>query len=85
VASYDLQIRPAALKELQRIPLQDRRRLTARIHGLAGEPRPVGSEKMSGVPLYRIRQGKYRVTYEIADREGIVTVFRIAHRRDAYR
>ena len=85
MASYDVRIRPAAVKELQRIPLQDRRRLMARLHDLAGEPRPMGSEKMSGLPLYRIRQGNYRVTYEIADRERVITVFRIAHRREAYR
>lgn len=85
MASYDVRIKPGAAKELGRVPLQDRRRLVARIRDLAVEPRPAGAEKPSELPLYRLRQGSYRVVYEIADRDRLVTVFRIAHRRDVYR
>ncbi len=52
---------------------------------LAAKPRPVGAEKLSGQDLYRVRQGNYRVLYEIADHYRTVTVFKIGHRREVYR
>jgi mRNA interferase RelE/StbE len=85
VASYSLQIKPSAAKELEGLPLRDRRRAVSRIQRLAAEPRPVGAEKLSGQEKYRIRQGDYRILYLIDDVETSVTVVRVAHRNEAYR
>jgi mRNA interferase RelE/StbE len=85
VASYKLLIKPSAVKELETIPARDRRRLATRIRSLASTPRPPGSEKLTGVELYRIRQGNYRVLYEIQDATRVVLVIKIGHRRDIYR
>jgi mRNA interferase RelE/StbE len=85
VASYNVLIKRSAAQELEAIPLKDRRRLVARIATLAAEPRPVGVQKLSGEAKYRIRQGDYRILYEITDLDLIVTVVRIGHRRDVYR
>ncbi|HCK26355.1 MAG TPA: addiction module antitoxin, partial [Alcanivorax sp.] len=49
------------------------------------EPRPAGCEKLSGLERYRIRQGRYRVVYEITDECLIVTMVKVAHRRHVYR
>ena len=56
-----------------------------RIRRLADDPRPPGSERLSGEDRYRIRQGDYRVVYTIDDEQRIVEVVRIGHRRDVYR
>lgn len=40
-----------------------------RIDGLQTEPRPRGCEKLSGEEKYRLRQGDYRILYEIIDRQ----------------
>ena len=85
MASYRLLIKPSAVKELEALPLKDRRRVVARTRELAALPRPMGAEKMSGHDLYRVRQGNYRIVYQIADPERTVTVFKIGHRRDVYR
>jgi mRNA interferase RelE/StbE len=85
VASYSLFLKPSAVKELEALPIAQRRRVVTRIRGLAAEPRPHGSEKLSGEEKYRVRQGTCRVLYTIDDtRRGIVVV-KIAHRRDVYR
>ena len=55
------------------------------MQGLSDEPRPPGCEKLTGHDLFRVRQGKYRILYEIQDRDLTVTVFKIGHRRDVYR
>ncbi len=85
MAAYNLVITKSAAKELEAIPKKDRRRIVERIRELAYEPRPFGAEKLSGEDKYRIRQGNYRVLYEILDRELVVTVIRIGNRRDVYR
>ncbi len=55
------------------------------MRGLADQPRPLGCEKLSGHELYRLRQGNYRILYEIVDHDRSVTVIKIGHRRDVYR
>jgi mRNA interferase RelE/StbE len=73
VASYRVLIKRSAAREIEAVPLKDRRRIVARIEGLAKKPRPVGCEKLSGEEKYRIRQGDYRILYEIVDTDLIVT------------
>jgi mRNA interferase RelE/StbE len=85
VASYSLELKKSAAKELGELPSKDCARVIGRIQALAEEPRPHGSEKLSGDEKYRIRQGVYRVLYEIDDDEARVTILKIAHRREAYR
>ncbi len=85
MASYRVLIKPSAVKELEAVPLKARRKLAAKISALAGQPRPHGSEKLSGQERYRIRQGEYRAVYAIDDSEQTVLVVTVAHRRDAYR
>jgi mRNA interferase RelE/StbE len=85
VASYSLFLKPSAVKELEALPLAQRRRVVTRIRGLAAEPRPHGVEKLSGEEKYRVRQGNYRVLYTIDDTKHKVAVVKIAHRRDVYR
>lgn len=59
--------------------------MVQRIEALRADPRPVGSEKLSGEDRYRLRQGVYRIIYGICDRELIVTVVKAGHRRAVYR
>lgn len=85
MASYSIRIKRSAAKELAAIPPKDLRRLVARIRSLGEDPRPNGSEKLSGADRYRIRQGDYRVVYAVDDAARLVEVVKIGHRRDVYR
>ena len=85
MASYSLLIKPSAAKELEGLPLRDRKRVVSRIRSLAVEPRPAGAERLSGQEKYRVRQGDYRVLYLIDDAESSVVVVKVGHRRDVYR
>ncbi|HVE45227.1 MAG TPA: type II toxin-antitoxin system RelE/ParE family toxin [Acidimicrobiales bacterium] len=56
------------------------------VGALVGAPRRVGhplQRELGG--LWAARRGPYRVVYEIDDKAGVVTVFRIDHRADVYR
>lgn len=85
MASYKLLITRSASKELEDVPGKDRNRIIAKIRGLETNPRPSGVEKLSGDDKYRLRQGDYRILYEILDRQLVVTIVRIGNRREVYR
>ena len=85
MANYKLLIKPSAAKEIEALPMKDRRRIVAKMEALSGNPRPPGSEKLSGEEKYRVRQGDYRVLYSIQDSSTTVTIVKIGHRREVYR
>ncbi len=85
MASYSLEIKRSAAKELAQVPPKDRGRIIARIQALAEDPRPVAAEKLSGQERYRVRQGDYRILYEIEDQILRIMVVKIGHWRDVYR
>lgn len=85
MASYRLVFRKSVAKDLRPIPKADVARILRRIETLQQNPRPPGCEKLSGQERYRMRQGVYRIIYEIADEELIVTVVKAGHRKSAYR
>ena len=85
MASYRLLIKPSAAKELETLPHKDRRRIATKIQHLASEPRPAGTEKLSGQEKYRLRQGNYRILYSVDDAQLAVVIVKIGHRRDVYR
>ncbi len=86
MARSRLLIKPSAVKDIEAIPLKrDRQRVVERISKLAENPRPSGSEKISGQDKYRVRQGRYRILYAIEDQDLLVQVVKVGHRKDVYR
>ncbi|MDP3090933.1 MAG: type II toxin-antitoxin system RelE/ParE family toxin [Nitrospira sp.] len=83
--TYRLVIKPSASRELERLEDQWLRRADEAIRKLADNPWPHGAKKLSGVPLYRIRAGTFRIVYEVNDAQHLVTVVTIGHRREVYR
>lgn len=82
---YEVSFRTSVRKDLRRIPSADVARIMERIGALADDPRPPGAEKLSTRERYRIRQGDYRIVYEVEDRVVTVWVVKVGHRRDVYR
>jgi mRNA interferase RelE/StbE len=85
VASYSLEIRRSAVKEISDLRKADCQLIVAKIQLLASNPRPNGCEKLSGAEKYRIRQGDYRILYEIDDSTKLVTIVKVGNRREVYR
>ena len=82
---YELRFRPSVRKDLRGTPRPEVRRILQRIDGLPENPRPQDCVKLVGADLYRLRSGPYRIVYEIHDRQGVIVVVKVGHRRDAYR
>jgi mRNA interferase RelE/StbE len=85
VARYAVNTKPSARRELEDLSDSLIARLLPKIEDLTANPRPSGCRKLRGYKdLWRIRVGNYRVVYIIDDHRKMVTVTRIAHRRDVY-
>ncbi len=83
--SYRIVIKKSAAKEIERIDRKDRIRIVEKIRSLASEPHPAGSKKLSGQEKYRIRQGNYRILYQVLNEELVIHVVKVGHRRDIYK
>ena len=83
---YEVYLEGAAERDLRKLSPEAFHRIIPRIQALAQDPRPAGCRKLVGSESdWRIRIGDYRVVYEIDDAEEVVRVFRVRHRREAYR
>ena len=85
MAKYRVFIKPSALKELEAVARKkDRQRLVRRIQNLGGQPRPPGSQKLSGRALFRVRQGNYRIVYEVKHQELTILIVKVGDRKQIY-
>lgn len=86
MASYEVRMTRSAEKELTSLSQTLVSVLWQRIRALADQPRPVPARKLKGAErAYRLRVRRYRVIYTIDDKQKIVTVTAIRHRKDIYR
>jgi mRNA interferase RelE/StbE len=84
--SYQVELLPSAYRDLKRLAKSIQVRIAVRLRELAADPRPAGVAKLTDKEnLWRVRVGEYRIVYEIDDGRAIVTVLRVAHRKDVYR
>jgi mRNA interferase RelE/StbE len=82
---YRIELRRKVQRSLDKLPKRDFDAIIDTVKNLANSPRPKGVEKIKSTGLWRIRQGNYRVVYSIDDKQQIVTIVRIGHRREVYR
>lgn len=82
---YIVSITRRAQKELARLPAKEYEHVRDAIFALARNPRPRGCLKFIAREGWRIRVGKYRVIYEIDDKQRSVVVLHVGLRRDVYR
>jgi mRNA interferase RelE/StbE len=81
---YQVFIERKAVKFLEKVSEPDYSKIKLSILKLASDPRPPGCKKLKGRPAYRIRQGDYRIIYEIFDRVLKINIITIGHRGDVY-
>jgi mRNA interferase RelE/StbE len=85
MAEYRLAFKRSVAKDLRAIPKPDVKRILQRVEALRDDPRGLGCIKLSNQERYRVRQGVYRIIYEIKDLELVVIVVKVAHRAEVYR
>lgn len=84
---YVVLLESRAEKELRALPDQALKRVDIKLQALSLNPRPRGAAKIRGKQSegWRLRIGDYRILYQIDDKGNTVRIYRIKHRREAYR
>ena len=85
MASYSVLVKKSVYKTLEALPKADIKRLTDAMIGLADDPHPPQSKKLTNDDRYRLRVGDYRILYVIENAVLVVLVIKVGHRRDVYR
>jgi mRNA interferase RelE/StbE len=80
---YDVQFKPRALKDIERLPPRIQGQILAGIDGLSDDLKGDVKRLTNFTPEYRLRIRDYRVLFEIE--EETIVIYRIRHRREAYR
>ena len=85
MASWRIEWRKSAVKELRGIAPQEVARIVQKVEALRDDPFPPGCTKLTGSErAWRIRVGDYRVLYEIFTGVLVVEIVRVGHRREVY-
>ncbi len=79
---YRIEIISAAQKQILSLPRQAQVEIAQAIDFLANDPRPSRCKKLRWVDLWRLRLGRYRMVYAIDDKASLVTVIKVAPRRE---
>ena len=84
---YEIQYTGAAARDLKKLkgnrPVLES--IDRKIVALRANPRSHGVEKLTDDTTYRVRDGEYRILYEIDDKAKTVLITRVRDRKEAYR
>jgi len=79
-----INIRKSAIKDLEKIDHQDRRKIHLKILELANFPTISNVKKLTNFqPAYRLRTGNYRILFDVSD--DVIEIGRVLHRKDSYK
>ena len=82
--TYQVELRPAAVRALKQIDHQDRDRIRGAIVLLGEDPRPPGAKALQRRPGLRVRIGDYRIIYTVDNNILVVAVITLGDRRNVY-
>ena len=84
---YSIRILKPATKELEKLDKIIAQRIVARIRWLSLNIQSIKLSPLKGElsGLYKIREGTYRIIFEIIQREQIIVIHSIGHRKDIYK
>ena len=85
--AWTVRFTTAAEKQLSKLDRPVQRRVINFLEDIVahGKPRESGKALRGDAHAWRYRVGDYRVVCDLVDRELVVYVIRVGHRRDVYR
>ncbi len=82
---YAVEFVKSAERERKKLPPDIRLQIDKALYKLSQDPRKGNVRSMVGSSSWRMRVGDYRVVYDIHDKEIIILILRVRHRKDVYR
>ena len=84
MASYNIVFKEKAKKEIRSLGKKEIKRIFVQIKKLSNNPRPIKCKKLDE-GQFRIRQGNYRIIYEVFDKIKKISIVKVRHRKEVYR
>ena len=82
--NYTVDLKPRAIKDLKHLQKQDALRIADALERLQSDLTGDVKKLTNFTPEYRLRVGQFRVLFEFENETRII-VYRVVHRREAYR
>ena len=83
---YKLLYARSVVKDLKKVPKEEREKIIEKIQLLVSNPYLSGSVPLQGSSgLFRIRSGDYRIIYTVNNGELTILIIKIGHRKEVYR
>ena len=83
--NFNIKFKSSAAKEFRNLPQEIKKRVITKIDLLSSNPLPKEVKKLKGKnDYYRLRVGAYRIVYELHQKNKMILVTRIRHRKDIY-
>nr|WP_242034720.1 type II toxin-antitoxin system RelE/ParE family toxin [Microcystis flos-aquae] len=79
---YQIQFKPKAIKDLEKLSSQDRTRIMAKIEAMKDNLQGDVKQLKNFTPNYRLRVGNYRILFEVE--EITLVIYRVKHRQNIY-
>lgn len=84
--AYTIEFSSSAARQFEDIPKKDQIRIKNRIDALAENPYQPDAKKLTSEDdLYRVRSGDYRIIYTVQNKQLVILIVKIGHRREIYR
>ena len=81
---YKVEVIPSTQKDLDNLEKKFFIQIKNKINSLKFNPRPANCLKLTAEEGYRLRSGDYRILYRIDDKNKIVYIYRVKHRKESY-
>jgi len=81
---YTLSFESLAKRQLKKLPRSIKKEVEVAINALSSNPRPNGYKKLKEYKGYRIKVRVYRIVYDILEKEVVISVIAVGHRKDIY-
>lgn len=82
--NYTVDLKPSVIKDLKHLQKQDASRIADALERLRSDLTGDVKKLTNFTPEYWLRVGQFRVLFEIENETQII-VYRVVHRREAYR
>jgi mRNA interferase RelE/StbE len=82
---YKIKIADSAAGFIREQTKKNQRQIMNKISSLADDPCSKGDRIKSKPEFFKIHSGNFRVAYMIKERQVIILVLRVGHRKDFYR
>ena len=81
--TYNLKIKPKALKQLKKLPKEIIERILKKIALIKDTPKSF-MKKLESKNIWSLRVGDYRVLIDIYEDQKIIEIIKIGHRKEVY-